>query len=62
MILAFRQPAVADCVISIGYNSDLLNPCPKIKKSWQDEIRPIISRIKGPKLSIYFHLARNSYS
>ena len=46
MFSAFRVgPADADCVTSIGYNSELLNHVSKIGKSWQDEIRPNITYI-----------------
>ena len=46
MIPVFR--VCSDCLISIEYNSELLNHVPKNGKSWQGEIRPIIIKLKTP--------------
>ena len=46
-IVNIRKPARADYVISIQYNSDLLNHVSKMGKSWQGEINPRF-RENGP--------------
>ena len=52
--MAVRLPAEADCVISMEYNSELLNYVSKNGKSWHGENLPILIQIERAKLPVYF--------
>ena len=60
MFLAFRvRLVVGQQSLSYGW-SIIQSRINKIGKSWQGDIRPIISQLENHKLLVYFHLARIS--